>query len=732
MRAGATTKTEQIALPAVIERYLEVALFLLVLSGFGALASTGGLDAPSVALVGAAMLYRGYLLVQRRSMQIPERAVNWLTLGYVVFYGADYLLLSRSFLPATMHLVLFVMVLRLLSAHRDRDHYFLAVIAFLMVLSAAVLTVDSMFLLTFSAFMLTAVVTFILLEMKNSNTKATLRARPSGDEQEHRHMAISLTALSPILVVLMLAVAGAIFFVLPRISAGYLSAYAPGGDLATGFSEKVQLGRIGQIQQSNAVVMHIQIEGDTSGAHDLKWKGVALSYFDGRSWSNPFEQVLAQPLPDGRFAIDEPMQRAQPGVARPARMELQPLRYTVLMEPINTNIFFLAPRAYTLRGHYGLIAKDGGGAVYDLDAEHPVSRYEAASNVAVASEAELRSASASYNPQMEFTYLQFPALDQRIPALAEQIAAGADNNYDKAVAIERYLSTRFAYSLELPKTMPRDPLANFLFERKRGHCEYFASAMAIMLRTLHIPARVANGFRTGEFNDLSGQYVVRAANAHSWVEVYFPGYGWTSFDPTPSAPSETRSGWGRLMLYADAAASFWREWVVNYDAGHQRTLGQEVARNSRKWSDELRLWFYIRYERAMGIARKMQRSMSAAPGRWSVSGILITSGLVLLLSLRRIWRFVKRRRIGAHPERAPRAAATLWYERLMRLLARRGWKKSPAQTPAEFIRSIADDKLRVSVDRFTRHYEKARFGKSAADAARLPEVYEEISASKRG
>src|SRR5690349_22041789 len=278
MPAGTPTTRPEITLPAAIERYLEVALFLLVLTGFGALASTGGLDGPSVALVGAAMLYRGYLLVRRRSVQIPERAVNWLTLAYVAFYAVDYVLLSHSFLPATMHLVLFVMVLRLLSAHRDRDHYFLAVIAFLMVLSAAVLTVDSMFLFTFSAFMLTAVVTFVLLEMKNSNTKATLHARPSGDEQEHRRMAISLTALSPILVVLMLAGAGAIFFVLPRISAGYLSAYAPGRDLATGFSEKVQLGRIGQIQQSTSVVMHIQIEGDTSGAHDLKWKGVALSY----------------------------------------------------------------------------------------------------------------------------------------------------------------------------------------------------------------------------------------------------------------------------------------------------------------------------------------------------------------------------------------------------------------------------------------------------------------------
>ena len=95
--------------------------------------------------------------------------------------------------------------------------------------------------------------------------------------------------------------------------------------------------------------------------------------------------------------------------------------------------------------------------------------------------------------------------------------------------------TRFGYTLELPRDSPQDPIADFLFVRKRGHCEYFASSMAIMLRTLGIPSRVVNGFRTTEFNDLTGNYVIRASSAHSWVEAYFPNYGWISFDPTPGA-----------------------------------------------------------------------------------------------------------------------------------------------------------------------------------------------------
>jgi len=97
------------------------------------------------------------------------------------------------------------------------------------------------------------------------------------------------------------------------------------------------------------------------------------------------------------------------------------------------------------------------------------------------------------------------------------------------------LRHHYRYTLHLPTTAPKDPLANFLFERKEGHCEYFASAMAVMLRSLAIPSRVVNGFRGGEFNDLNGQYVVRASDAHSWVEAYFPGHGWVGFDPTPAS-----------------------------------------------------------------------------------------------------------------------------------------------------------------------------------------------------
>ena len=721
------------SLSAALERYFEISLYLMLLTAFAALASTGGLDLPVVVMVSGALLVRGYLLFQQRSLRITDRWTNYVTLAYVVFYVADYVLISRAFLNATVHLVLFVMVVRLFSAKRERDYYFLAVLAFLMILSASILTVDSMFLLAFSVFMLTAVVTFILMEMRHSSAKAAIQARGSGDAEASRQMAISLVSASPVIVLLILLGAAAIFFVLPRVSGGYLSAYALRNELATGFSDRVELGQIGQIQQSSAVVMHIQIDGDKDGAFNLKWRGVTLNVFDGRVWSNSHEPYLAPRLPDGRFAL-WPRQTGSPlpvAAGPETARRTNSIHYRVLMEPTGTNVFFLAPTPTNLAGRYRLISMDVGGTVLDLDAEHPVSSYEAWSDISRPNAAELREASASTPPSIEAEYLQLPTLDRRIPQLAQSITANAKNNYDKTAEIEKYLLTHFTYTLNLSRTTPRDPLAEFLFIRRQGHCEYFAAAMAVMLRTQGIPSRVVNGFRPNEFNDVTSQYVVRDSDAHSWVEAYFPGHGWVSFDPTPGGPAQLHTPWARAMLYLDALQSFWREWVIEYNVNQQVALGASAINSSRSSFFRMQRWFRHRYAALLAGARRAGADWGKSARRWAFVGAAGLLALFLLMNGPSLWRAMLRRRLAAHPERAPGRAAELWYDRMVHNLARKGWRKLPTQTPDEFARRIDSDVVRAEVGRFTLHYEWARFGGSVDHARKLPELYENVVASTR-
>jgi transglutaminase-like putative cysteine protease len=716
--SGASNKSGAISMSHAIERYFNVALYLLVLSGFGTLAFTGGLDLPTITLVGVALAFRGYQLLTGHGFVIPERWTTLLTLIYVFIYLADYFFLSRSFLTASVHLVLFAMVVRLFSLQKTRDHYTLAVLSFLMVLASAVLTVGSVFLFSFAIFLLVAVVTFVLMEMRHSVGAEQTTAQDPHNAFPAQRMASGLLAIAPALMLMIMAGSFVIFFLLPRISSRYLSAYTPTSDVSTGFSDSVQLGRIGQIQQSSAVVMHIEIQNDTQGVYDLKWRGVALSKFKDNVWSNSYEQVQLRPTFDGSYRLAPLL---DPNDV--AKLGSRLIHYRVLMEPIGTNVFFLAERPQNLKGNFRQITMDGGGAVYDLDTDHPITRYEADSQLGEVDSDYLRLAANVAPPSMA-RYLELPPLDIRISKLAEEITAKSSSNYDKAVTLEQYLTTHFGYTLELPHTRPKDPIANFLFERKKGHCEYFASSMAVMLRLLHIPSRIVTGFRGGEFNDLTGQYIVRASDAHSWVEAYFPGSGWVSFDPTPSGNAP--AGYSRMQLYIDAAASFWREWIINYDVGHQRTLGKDAANNSRHLYDETRSWIKRRHHSLLELARRAHEHFTIFPQRWVSGFVAFSAALMLLLNLRRMIRGLRARSLRRHPERGPQEAAALWYDRMVGRLARLGWRKSPSQTPLDFVAAIQEASLQNKVARFTRAYESARFGKSLEDAQHLPELFDDI------
>lgn len=146
---------------------------------------------------------------------------------------------------------------------------------------------------------------------------------------------------------------------------------------------------------------------------------------------------------------------------------------------------------------------------------------------------------------------------------------------------------------------------------------------------------------------------------------------------------------------------------------------------------EVRNWFRQHYQTLLDNARQAQDTMSQSPARWSVGAVLATGLLLLLANARRLWHALRRRRLAARPEKSPRLAASIWYERMTRRVARLGWRKSPAQTPAEFVTCIENELVRDRVAQFTRHYEHARFGDSAEDASRLPELFEEISTAGR-
>ena len=203
-----------------------------------------------------------------------------------------------------------------------------------------------------------------------------------------------------------------------------------------------------------------------------------------------------------------------------------------------------------------------------------------------------------YSIDTRTRFLQLPLqFDERITQLATRITKNQNNRYDKAKALENYLQTQFGYTLQL-KATGEEPLADFLFNVREGHCEYFATAMAVMLRTQGIAARIVNGFQQGEYNETADVYVVRQSEAHSWVEVYFPGEDvWIPFDPTPFAGqfTETKSAGiiGTINNYLEALETFWIEYFVAYDTAEQRSLFRSVKSGFVDFQAKTSTWMKI-------------------------------------------------------------------------------------------------------------------------------------------
>ena len=729
------------ALPA--ERFFRTSLFLLMATAVTTLVSTGKLDLVTMIVAPSAVLYKGVRWWRRCPSEIPQRLATRLVVLYLVVFPVDVLFLSRSFVAASpnpalyaallgaVHFLLFVMLIRLYSATTDRDALFLTMLSFAAILASAVLTIDTTFLGLFFLFLLFGVATFVGLEMRRGSKGAIAPEVDTQPKQERRlDRALVFAALSVALG--SMVIGGALFFFFPRFSAGYLGRTSLQPSLMSGFSDDVELGQIGEIKKNSEVVMRVRT-GKPIGYPSLRWRGIALSTFDGKRWSSPDRDSVTIPANMSGWInlLDRPPEPDPTATV---------LRYTILLQPVATDTVFAPANAVSIRGNLSgegsnlevgarrsYIIRDATGSLFNPFHNFSTLRYEGFSLLPAMNVPRLRAASANYPEEIRGIYLQLPKLDPRVAELAKQITARAQTPFDKTITLENYLRSRYTYTLTLTGKPGDDPLAHFLFETRAGHCEYFASAMAIMLRTLGIPTREVNGFLPGEYNDLGEDYIVRASDAHSWVEVYFPGTGWMTFDPTPPG-AESRGGFfGRLAQYMDWFELSWNEWVINYDFIHQILLAQTMQRNTRTWTEAVRSWFV--HEEAKG--RRWMRSWNTGLRfllPLAVAFFLLALRFDLVVAfVRRLWLSWQLR----SPELArsnPQLASRL-YDELLYLLARRGFARQPTQTPFEFAAAVSQPRLAPAVQEFTRHYTQARYGGVPCDTIRLRSLLEQIRSS---
>jgi hypothetical protein len=698
--------------PKPVERFFEFSLLGMLASGYFAVATSGYLDWPTAVLTLSALCLRTLMAAGILDVRISGRLTDTLALCFVAFYPLDYFYISGTFLPATVHFIFFLLVCKVLTARSTRDFTYLKLLAGLELLAAAILSTSLSFFAFLALFMLFTIASFTSGEVRVS----TLRHRSivrSGLRAFPRRAGV----LAIFLFTGILTMTAALFFVLPRTARAALERFVPQRYHLPGFSNEVTLGQIGEIKQSSVPVMHIHNERG-EGLLDVRWRGTALTEFDGKRWYNPLTGAEEIRVSSDRhqvtFKSEHPPRRGQW------------IAYQVQLSEMSFDTLFYAGTVQSISINAPSVRYSPGGS---LRVSVPTSglKYFASSVI----EDEWSTPPMPPDPmppiRRDELLLLPDKLDVRIFRLAREVVEGATGGVNgddaKARAIVKYLRTNYGYTLHLLPATVQDPLANFLFERRKGHCEYFASAMAVMLRTVGIPSRVVTGFASGVFNPLTGWQVVRASDAHSWVEAWIPGRGWMTYDPTPPDPNAYESAlMTRVSLFFDAAEQFWQDWILSYDLNRQIALASRVQQSSRgaklHWIERTAAWL------ADAGRASAQWSAGYAPAAALAMFIAIAAVLFGPAALRG-WRGAMRvRRLKRGEGEA--SDATLLYQRMLGLLERRGIQKPPWLTPSEFARVLPPTAVSPLVEDLTSAYVEFRFGGKRDAAPRMVQLLDQL------
>jgi transglutaminase-like putative cysteine protease len=372
-------------------------------------------------------------------------------------------------------------------------------------------------------------------------------------------------------------------------------------------------------------------------------------------------------------------------------IDLEPIRPPVLFLPSEAAAFDLIDSAEKPTSMVTRITRGREGDFEYLRGDERGLRYRV---FRVDGTAPLRTLTAT--DRARYTSLP-PGLPDRISDLARGWASNATNSLEVARRVEERLRTDYLYDLGSPSGAAINPLDHFLFESKRGHCEFYSTSMAVMLRTLGIPTRNVTGFLGASYNRFGRFYVVRQGEAHSWVEVYVEGVGWMRFDPTPSGAAAPVARVEGLMAtvrdFFEAASERWDRHVVGYDLDQQMNLMNKV-RGALRGRDQGQRWLSGISAREAGLV------------------VALLGGIAL-----GIWAWRRRRR-GTRPGRrsieAPDARIVALYHQLEDVLRQWGMPRGVGTPPLAHARAVIGLKhpQAAEVLQLTSLYLNVRFGRA--------------------
>jgi len=479
-----------------------------------------------------------------------------------------------------------------------------------------------------------------------------------------------------------------LFVVFPRVGLSLLLLQKPRGERMIGFSGTVNLGQIGTLRSDPTIALRVSVPDlpDPPPQRRMMYlRGTALDQYDGRTWTQSSKSVRS--LASAGEIV--PISGMPNPTEAPWRVELEPFEPPVLFVTPTTKAVELTKNGNITPG-MSLQLQTGpeGEFRYQAPSDRMV-RYDLyPSDSGAPNFTRLR---ASERPR----YLQLPGeLPARVAELAVEWTRGATSDLERARTIEARLRNDYRYDLASPSGSEPQPLDHFLFESRRGHCEYFSTAMAVMLRSVEVPTRNVTGFVGGTYNRYGNFYAVRQGDAHSWIEAFIEGQGWLSFDPTPPGSAEPQSevdgAVAALRDFFEAVSQRWNQNVLGYDLAQQVSLFDSLS---------------LRDATSLGAWRAPRKRAALA-----LVGLLLVAGGLTWLYRRRRARAL-RGKPGDGPSREALTAARL-YRLLDRAMTAAGIRRAESIPPLRHALALEErgHPLSSEIRALTERYLAARFG----------------------
>ena len=435
------------------------------------------------------------------------------------------------------------------------------------------------------------------------------------------------------------------FIILPRPT-GIFFAWGGGAVAKTGFSDRVTPGAVEQIKTDPSPAFRVRWLG---GRHPPKplWRGIVYDTYEGGVWEKRYKRTIDFP-----------------------QMWVETMEYEILLEPTDSKYLLSLglPGKISLKSQKPILVSGYTVTVPEVLERRTLYQVQSYS---------LQELPDDLSP---LYYLDMPDdVEKRLLPLARQMTG--QTVMETARGVESFLKSEFTYDLA-PGEVQGDPVIYFLFNNKKGHCEYFASAMVLLIRSLGIPARVVGGYSGGDWNEMGQYYLVNHSDAHTWVEVWVEGRGWVVFDPTPAVTIKERSLLRiKISRFIDFLKLKWYYWVLDYDLKRQADLAHKAAAIFQSFRS----------------TDKRIKSVFKAPDLKKILLIFVIACLLFLLKIARSY-FQKR----------PKT----WGEKFVHLFQRHGYHKQPEETMQEFAQRIAqhDPPLGHRALLFVKNYYLVEYG----------------------